>query len=331
MRVAVFSSKPHDIDFLGAANARYGHELVFLEPRLTLDTVALAEGYPAVCPFVNDELDEPVVQRLADSGTRLLALRSAGYTHVDVKAAARLGLAVTHVPAYSPHAVAEHAVTLILALDRKIHRAYARVREGNFSLDGLLGFDLNVRTIGVVGTGAIGRAFARIMLGFGCRVTAFDPVPNEEMRSAGVEYVPLDELLRGSDVISLHCPLTPATHHLIDAGAVARMKPGAMLINTSRGGLVDTGAVLDGLKREQIGAVGLDVYEEEAGVFFEDLSARIILDDVLMRLLTFPNVLVTAHQGFFTEDAVREIAETTLANISAFERGEPLPDPVPGG
>lgn len=331
MRVAVFSAKRHDVDFLGAANARHGHELAFLEPRLTLETASLADGFPVVCPFVNDEVGEPVVERLADRGTRMLALRSAGFTHVDVKAAARRGIAVTHVPAYSPYAVAEHAVALLLALDRKIHRAYVRVREGNFALDGLLGSGLHGRTVGVVGTGAIGRAFARILLGFGCRVLAFDPMPNDALRGEGVRYVDIDELLQTSDVVSLHCPLTPATHHLIDARAVATMKPGAFLINTSRGGLVDTAAVVEGLKSERIGALGLDVYEEEAGLFFEDLSARIILDDVLMRLLTFPNVLITAHQGFFTEEALREIAETTLANITAFERGDPLPDPVPAG
>ena len=331
MRIAVFSTKRYDVGFLEAANAEHGHELVFLEPRLTLETAPLADGFPVVCPFVNDEVDEAVVERLAKGGTRMLALRSAGFSHVDVKAATRLGIAVAHVPAYSPYAVAEHAVALILALDRKVYRAYARVREGNFALEGLLGFDLHGRTVGVIGTGAIGRAFARIMLGFGCEVIAFDPMPNEEMRTAGVRYVGLREVLERSDVISLHCPLTPATHHLIDAHAVTHMKPGTMLINTSRGGLVDTGAVLDGLKDERIGALGLDVYEEEAGLFFEDLSARIILDDVLMRLLTFPNVLITAHQGFFTEEALREIAESTLANITAFERGDPLPDPVPAG
>ena len=330
MRIAVFSTKRYDVEFLEAANADQGHELVFLEPRLTLETALLADGFPVVCPFVNDEVDEAVVERLAKSGTRMLALRSAGFSHVDVKAATRLGIAVAHVPAYSPYAVAEHAVALILALDRKVYRAYARVREGNFALEGLLGFDLHGRTVGVIGTGAIGRAFARIMLGFGCEVIAFDPMPNEEMRAAGVRYVGLREVLERSDVISLHCPLTPATHHLIDAHAVTHMKPGTMLINTSRGGLVDTGAVLEGLKDERIGALGLDVYEEEAGLFFEDLSARIILDDVLMRLLTFPNVLITAHQGFFTEDALRQIAETTLANVTAFERGQPLPHPVPG-
>jgi D-lactate dehydrogenase len=331
MRVAVFSTKRYDVRFLEAANAEHGHELAFLEPRLTLETAPLADGFPVVCPFVNDAVDEAVVERLAQGGTQMLALRSAGFNHVDVKAATRLGIAVAHVPAYSPYAVAEHATALILALDRKVYRAYARVREGNFALEGLLGFDLHGRTVGVIGTGAIGRAFARIMLGFGCEVIAFDPMPNEEMRAAGVSYVGLREVLERSDVISLHCPLTPATHHLIDAHAVTHMKPGTMLINTSRGGLVDTRAVLEGLKDERIGALGLDVYEEESGLFFEDLSARIILDDVLMRLLTFPNVLITAHQGFFTEDALRQIAETTLANVTAFERREPLPHPVPEG
>ncbi len=328
MRVVVFSSKPHDAEFLAAANARVGHELSFLEPRLTLETAPLADGFPAVCPFVNDVLDRPVLERLRAGGAELLALRSAGYSHVDVPAALEIGFAVAHVPGYSPHAVAEHAVGMILALNRKLHRAYARVREGNFSLEGLLGFDLHRRTVGVIGTGAIGRVFSKIVLGFGCRVLAFDPIPNEELRDRGVKYVDLEILFGASDVVSLHCPLTPATHHLIDARAIAQMRPGVMLVNTSRGGLIDTAAAIEGLKSERIGALALDVYEEEAGVFFEDLSWRVIRDDVLMRLLTFPNVLVTAHQGFFTREALEQIAETTLANVSAFERGEPLPHPV---
>ncbi|HEX6230907.1 MAG TPA: 2-hydroxyacid dehydrogenase [Actinomycetota bacterium] len=325
MRIVVFSSKPHDVGFLTAANAGGEHALTFLEPRLTLETVPLADGFEAVCPFVNDELDRRVLERLAEGGTRLLTLRSAGYSHVDVPAAAELGMAVAHVPAYSPHAVAEHTVGMILALNRKLHRAYARVREGNFSLEGLMGFDLHGRTVGVIGTGVIGRSFARIMTGFGCRLLAFDPVPSQECIEMGVGYTDLHDLLGRSDVISLHCPLTPATHHLIDTKAIGSMKPGAMLINTSRGGLIDTAAAIDGLKSERIGALGLDVYEEEAGVFFEDLSWRVIQDDVLMRLLTFPNVLVTAHQAFFTHEALSQIAETTLANATAFERGEPLP------
>lgn len=328
MRIVVSSAKPHDVEFLTAANERAGHELTFLEPRLTLETVSLAGGFEAVCPFVNDQLDRPVLERLAEGGTRLLTLRSAGYNHVDVPAAAELGLTVAHVPAYSPYAVAEHAVGMILALNRKLHRAYARVREGNFALEGLLGFDLHGRTVGVIGTGAIGRAFARIMRGFGCHVVAFDPMPNAELAALGVEYTDLHDLLGRSEVISLHCPLTPATHHLIDAKAIDAMRPGAMLVNTSRGGLIDTAAAIEGLKSERIGALGLDVYEEEEGIFFEDLSFRVIKDDVLMRLLTFPNVLVTAHQGFFTRDALEQIAETTLANATAFERGEPVPHAV---
>lgn len=328
MRIVVSSAKPHDVEFLTAANERAGHELTFLEPRLTLETVSLAGGFEAVCPFVNDQLDRPVLERLAEGGTRLLTLRSAGYNHVDVPAAAELGLRVAHVPAYSPYAVAEHAVGMILALNRKLHRAYARVREGNFALEGLLGFDLHGRTVGVIGTGAIGRAFARIMRGFGCHVVAFDPMPNAELAALGVEYTDLHDLLGRSEVISLHCPLTPATHHLIDAKAIDAMRPGAMLVNTSRGGLIDTAAAIEGLKSERIGALGLDVYEEEEGIFFEDLSFRVIKDDVLMRLLTFPNVLVTAHQGFFTRDALEQIAETTLANATAFERGEPVPHAV---
>jgi D-lactate dehydrogenase len=328
VRIVVFSTKRYDVEFLEAANARFGHELTFLEARLTPETVTLAEGFPVVCPFVNDVVDRDVIERLAKGGTRLLALRSAGSSHVDVQAAADVGIPVAHVPGYSPHAVAEHAVAMILALDRKIFRSYARVREGNFSLDGLLGFDLHGRTVGVVGTGAIGRAFARIMLGFGCAVVAFDPVENDELRTAGVRYAPLAEVLAEADVLSLHSPLTPATHHLIDPNAIGRMKPGVMLINTSRGGLIDTDAVVQGLKSERIGSLGLDVYEEEAGLFFEDLSGRILQDDVLARLLTFPNVLITAHQAFFTREALEAIADTTLGNVSAFERGEPLPHEV---
>jgi D-lactate dehydrogenase len=328
VRIVVFSTKRYDVEFLDVANRRAGHELTFLEARLTPETAALAEGYPVVCPFVNDVLDRSVVEQLAKGGTRLLALRSAGYSHVDLQAAADHGVAVAHVPAYSPFAVAEHAVALILALDRKIYRSYARVREGNFSLDGLLGFDLHGRTVGVIGTGAIGRQFARIMLGFGCHVVAFDPVESDELRAEGARYAPLADVFAEADIVSLHSPLTPATHHLVDRPAIERMKDGVMLVNTSRGGLIDTEAVIDGLKSERIGALGLDVYEEEAGVFFEDLSGRILKDDVLARLLTFPNVLVTAHQGFFTREALEAIAETTLANVSAFERGEPLPHEV---
>lgn len=321
VRVVVFSSKPYDAAFLTAANRDRGHDLRFLEARLVRDTAALASGFPAVCAFVNDQLEAEVLTCLAAEGTRLVALRSAGYNNVDLAAAARLGLTVTRVPAYSPHAVAEHTVALLLALNRKLHRAWARVREGNFSLDGLLGFDLVGRTAGVVGTGKIGSAVARILTGFGCRVLAFDPAPNAECLALGATYVPLGELLAEADIVTLHCPLTPETHHLVDAAALARMKPGAMLINTGRGALVDTRAVIDALKSGRLGHLGLDVYEEEAALFFEDRSWRVLQDDVFARLLTFPNVLVTGHQGFFTTEALTAIAETTLQAVTEFEQG----------
>lgn len=322
MRIAMFSTKPYDATYFDRANREhgFGHELTYFEPRLLESTAPLAEGFPAVCAFVNDRLNATVLERLHAGGTRLIALRSAGFNHVDLEAADALGLTVARVPAYSPHAVAEHAVAMILTLNRKVHRAHNRVREGNFALEGLLGFDLNGKTVGVVGTGKIGRIFAALMRGFGCTVLAHDPFPHPEVEAFG-RYVPLETLLAESDVISLHCPLTPETHHLIDAAAVARFKPGAMLVNTSRGALVDTQAVIEGLKSGRIGYLGLDVYEEEENLFFEDLSDRVIQDDVFSRLLTFPNVLVTGHQAFFTAEAVTAIAETTLANVRAFETG----------
>lgn len=321
MKIAVFSTKPYDREALNEANLRHGHELTYFEARLTEDTVSLVGGVDVVCPFVNDELSAPVISTLASAGVRLLTLRSAGFNHVDLRAAAEHGLTVARVPAYSPHAVAEHAVGLILTLNRKFHRAYNRVREGNFSLDGLLGFDLHGRTVGAVGTGRIGLEFCRIMRGFGCRVLAYDLYPSQEARDAGVEYVPLERLFEESHIVALHLPLTPDTHHLINGEAIRRMRPGVMLINTSRGGLVDTVAVIAGLKTGHIGALGLDVYEEEGDLFFEDLSGTVIQDDVFARLLTFPNVLITGHQGFFTGEALQNIAETTLANATAFESG----------
>lgn len=321
MKLAVFSTKPYDRSFLEAANERHGHEVVFLEPRLTAETAPLAGGFEGVCAFVNDVLDREVLRALSAGGTRLVALRSAGFNHVDLEAAGELGITVARVPAYSPHAVAEHAAALILALNRRIHRAYNRVREGNFALHGLLGFDLHGRTVGVVGTGRIGAVFSRIMAGFGCRILAMDPYPDEELRAEGVAYVGPDRLFPESDIIALHAPLTPETHHLIDAAALERMRPGVMLVNTSRGALVDTRAVIDALKSGRIGALGLDVYEEEGDLFFEDLSEEVIRDDVFTRLLTFPNVLITAHQAFFTREAMERIAATTLENATAFERG----------
>jgi D-lactate dehydrogenase len=321
MRIAVFSTKTYDRQMLTSANDRHGHELVFFEPRLTPSTAALADGFEAVCPFVNDDLSAAVIGRLAEGGLRLLTLRSAGFNHVDLRAAEECGVVVTRVPAYSPYAVAEHAVGLILTLNRKFHRAFARIREGNFSLEGLLGFDLHGTTVGVLGTGKIGLVFCRIMAGFGCRVIAYDPAPTDAARALGVEYVGRDDLFATADIIALHLPLTRETHHLIDSSALGRMKEGVMLINTSRGGLIDTRAVIRALKSGKIGALGLDVYEEEADLFFEDLSSTVIQDDVFARLLTFPNVLITGHQGFFTREALDSIAETTLANVTAFEKG----------
>jgi D-lactate dehydrogenase len=319
MRVAVFSTKKYDQKYLEEANAKHGHEMIFFEPRLTYATAPLAEGCQAVCAFVNDELDETVLTRLAEQGTCLIALRAAGFNNVDLKAAERLKITVVRVPAYSPHAVAEHALALMLALNRKIHRAHARVREGNFSLQGLLGFDMYGRTLGIVGTGRIGRVMAEIMCGFGMRMLGYDPYPNEEAKKLGIEYVDLETLVAESDIISLHAPLTPDTYHLIDAEMLKKMKRGAMLINTSRGALIDTEAVIEALKDGQVGSLGLDVYEEEADLFFEDLSDKVIQDDVFSRLQTFPNVIITGHQAFFTEEALRAIAETTLNNISTFE------------
>lgn len=325
MRVAVFSTKVYDREFLDRANAAHGHDLVYFEPRLLPETAPLAAGFDGVCAFVNDDLSAEVLATLAAGGTRLVALRSAGFNHVDLEAADQRGLTVARVPAYSPYAVAEHAVALILTLNRKVHRSHARVREGNFSLVGLLGFDLHGKTFGLVGTGQIGTVLARIMAGFGCRLLASDPHPNDVCRQLGVEYVSQARLFAEADVISLHSPLTPETHHLVNADSLAAMRDGVMLINTSRGALVDTGAVIEALKSGKVGALGLDVYEEEEALFFQDLSDKVITDDVFARLQTFPNVVITGHQAFFTAEALEHIAATTLDNVTAFERhGETL-------
>lgn len=320
MRVVVFSTKSYDREFLEDACAQFPHELTFLEARLTPATVELARGFDAVCAFVNDQLDSGVLESLASHGIKVVALRCAGFNNVDLVRAEELGIIVVRVPAYSPHAVAEHAAGLVLTLNRKLHRAYARVRDGNFNLGGLLGFDLHGQTVGIVGTGQIGAVFAKIMKGFGCELIGYDLKPNQECLDLGMEYVTLPRLFSDSDIISLHCPVTPETHYMVNAETIAQMKDGAMIINTSRGAVIDTQAVIDGLKSGKIGHLGLDVYEEEADVFFQDLSNEVIPDDTLSRLLTFPNVVITGHQAFFTKDALQCIAETTLNNITAIER-----------
>ncbi|MEG3845565.1 2-hydroxyacid dehydrogenase [Microcoleus sp. herbarium13] len=328
MKVAVFSTKSYDRKFLEAANAGGQHELVFFEPRLNLETSVLAAGFPVACAFVNDCLDAKTLRAIAQNGVRLLALRSAGFNHVDLAAASDLDLTIVRVPAYSPYAVAEHAVAMILCLNRRIHRAYNRVREGNFALDGLLGFDLHGKTVGIVGTGRIGAITAKILQGFGCSLLGYDVSPNPDCEALGMKYVPLQELFGASDIVSLHCPLIPETYHLIGALAIEQMKPGMMLINTSRGQLIDTKAVTKGLKSGKIGNLGLDVYEQETDLFFEDLSNHVIQDDVFQRLLTFPNVLITGHQAFFTEEALKNIAESTIANITDFEQGRACPNQI---
>ncbi len=321
MKVAVFSTKSYDREFLERAGEEYGQELVFFEERLDGNSAFIAEGFEGVCVFVNDRLDREVLEALSGKGVRVVALRCAGFNNVDLTAAEELGIMVVRVPAYSPYSVAEHAVALMMSLNRQVHRAHNRVREGNFSLDGLLGFEVHGRTVGIIGTGRIGTAVAQIMRGFGCVLLASDPQRAEKCEEMEVRYVELAELLGESDIVTLHCPLMPETYHLIDEDALRQMKDGVMLINTSRGAIVDTRAVIRGLKSGKIGYLGLDVYEEEGDYFYEDLSNKIIQDDVLARLLTFPNVVVTGHQAFFTRTALENISQTTLENISDIERG----------
>jgi D-lactate dehydrogenase len=329
MKIAVFSAKDHDRRSIELANLAHHHDLIFFETQLNRHTAVLAKDIPVVCPFVNDEADAEILKILAENGTGLLALRSAGFNNVDLKAAANLGIAVVRVPAYSPYAVAEHTVALILTLNRKLYRAYNRVRDDNFSLEGLLGFDLHGCTVGIVGTGKIGMVFAQIMHGFGCSLLGYDKFPNPQFEAISMtRYVELPELLAKSDVISLHCPLTPDNHYLINAETIAQMKPGVMLINTSRGGLVNTKAVIAGIKSEKIGYLGIDVYEQEADLFSEDLSSAIVQDDDFQLLKSFPNVVITAHQAFFTQNALQAIAETTLSNITEFEQGRDLTNQV---
>ena len=321
MKVAIFSTKSYDKEYLDKANAGSKHELTYYEGSLREKSVKLAEGQDAVCVFVNDKLNADVVHYLGDMGIKLIALRCAGFNNVDVESAHQLGIKVLRVPAYSPHAVAEHAVALILTLGRKTHKAYNRVREGNFSLERLTGFDLYGKTVGVIGTGKIGAVFAQIMKGFGCNVVAFDQYPNRKLESEGITYKTLNEVLQQSDIISLHCPLTPETQQMISRDTIGLMKDGVMLINTSRGKLIDSEAAIDALKMGKLGYLGIDVYEQEEKLFFKDLSEMVIADDKIARLMSFPNVLITAHQAFFTDNALSQISLTTIQNLSDFERG----------
>jgi len=328
MKVAVFSAQPYDRQFLDAANAAEGHQLHYFEVALGPESVALAAGYEAVCIFVNDVADAGVLATLHAGGTRLVALRCTGFNNVDLAAAARLGIKVVRVVEYSPYSVAEHAVALLLAINRKTHRAYNRTRDSNFSLDGLMGFDFHGKTAAVVGTGKIGRVFARIMLGFGCEVIGHDPFPSAEFEALGARYAAPGEIGADADIVSLHCPLTQDNRHIVNARTLARMKRGALLVNTSRGGLLDTDAAIQALKSGQLGGLALDVYEQESGLFFRDLSSTIVADDVLQRLVSFPNVIVTGHQAFFTREAIGTISETTLRSVSEFARKAPLSNEI---
>ena len=326
MKIAFFSTKSYDREFFD----RYvsTHEIIYFEAPLNEQTVNLAAGCEGICAFVNDKLNTAVLSALKKLGIQLVALRCAGFNNVNIESAKLNGITVVRVPAYSPYAVAEHALALILTLNRKTHKAYNRVREGNFSLDRLTGFDLHGKTVGVIGTGKIGEVFCDIMQGFGCNVLAFDLMANPALAARQVHYLPLIDLLEQSDIISLHCPLTEQTRHIINEHSISMMKEGVMLINTSRGALIDTSDAIDGLKTGKIGYLGLDVYEQEEKLFFNDLSENIIQDDIIMRLMSFPNVLVTAHQGFFTEEALSQIAQVTLTNIDAFVAGATLENKV---
>jgi len=329
MKILFFDTHPFEKEAFDQANIKFQHELHYVESRLVETTALLARDFPCVCAFANDRLNSLTLETMKKNGTKLIALRSAGFNHVDLTAAKRLELKVVRVPDYSPHAIAEHVVAMIQTLNRKTHKAYNRVREGNFSLDGLVGFDLHGKTIGIIGTGRIGAVLGKIMTGFGCRVLFQDLKPNDKLAAdLNCRYVSMDEILKQSDIISLHVPLTAATKHFIDLNSLAKMKKGVMLINTGRGALIDSQALINALKSGHVGYAGLDVYEEEEGVFFQDLSGQILDDDILARLLTFSNVLITSHQGFLTHQALANIAETTLKNITEFEAGEKLSNEV---
>ncbi len=328
MNVIFFSTQAYDRTFFDLQNKAFQFNLQYLEVQLNEQTVKLALGADAICVFVNDRVDRNVITQLSIQGVRVIALRCAGFNNVDLSAAESLNMKVVRVPAYSPYAVAEHTIAMIMTLNRKIHKAYNRVREQNFSLNGLLGFDLHGKTVGVIGTGNIGQAFCRIVKGFGCRVLAYDVKENKELMREGIQYVSLEDLFSKVDILSLHCPLNEKTRYMINDKTIRLMKRGIMLINTSRGGLIDTQTVIKGLKSGVIGSLGIDVYEQEENLFFRDLSETIIQDDVIARLMGFSNVLVTAHQGFFTQEALTQIAETTLSNLKAFENDQPLANQV---
>lgn len=329
MKIAFFDPHSYEKEAFDKANGQNPHQIKYIESRLIESTASLAKGFPCVCAFTNDHLNEDTLNILKEGGTSLIALRSAGFNHVDLVAAKKLQMKVVRVPEYSPYAIAEHVVAMIQTLNRKTHKAYNRVREGNFSLDGLVGFDLHNKTIGIIGTGRIGKVLAKIMTGFGCRVLLYDQKIDESIvAELGCSYGDLSNIFKEADIISLHLPLTPETRHLIDQKALSSMKKGVMLINTGRGALIDTKALINALKSGQVGYAGLDVYEEEEAFFFQNLSEKVLTDDVLARLLSFPNVLVTSHQGFLTHEALKNIAETTLSNVTAFENREELVNEV---
>jgi D-lactate dehydrogenase len=328
MKIAVFNTKSYDQDYFEKYASSTTYSFSFFETALNVDTATLTTGFNVVCVFVNDNVDKNTIEVLSKNGVKLIALRCAGYNNVDIKAAKSQNIKVVRVPAYSPEAVAEHAVALILTLNRKTHKAYNRVREGNFSLKNLIGFNLYGKTLGIIGTGKIGQTFCRVMSGFGCNIVAFDIVQSQELINIGVTYVPLDDVFQKADIISLHCPLNPHTKHLINEQSINLMKEGVMIINTSRGALIHTADVIKGLSSKKIGYLGIDVYEQEENLFFEDFSEQIIPDDLLLRLSSFPNVLITSHQAFFTKEAMDEITTTTLDNINAFEKNLELVNEV---
>jgi D-lactate dehydrogenase len=328
MKVAVFSTKPYDQEYFEQYVNKKELQFTYYDSPLNRDTANLASGFEAICVFVNDQVDRDTIEQLAGHGVRLIALRCAGYNNVDLDAVREKEIKLVRVPAYSPEAVAEHALALILTLNRKTHKAYNRVREGNFSLNKLLGFNLHGKTVGVIGTGKIGATFCHIMKGMGCRVLAFDINPSEALKKQGITYTSLEKIFEESDIISLHCPLIPDTKHMINKDSLSRMKQGIMIINTSRGALIDTPDILDGLASKKVGFLGIDVYEQEENLFFKDLSEMIIEDEMILRLISYPNVLITSHQAYFTREAMEEITHTTIENIMEFFEGRVLTNEV---